>query len=104
MYQDFTSQNLRKTGGPKVLKYAEKSTSLQVEMLTWFSGIILRMIPSQLDITLFLHICSSESEVAQSCPTLRDLMDWNLSGSSVHGIFQAIALEWIAISFSSGSS
>ena len=44
------------------------------------------------------------SEVAQSCPTLCDSMDCNLSGSSVHGIFQAIALEWIAISFSSGSS
>ena len=40
----------------------------------------------------------SESEVAQSCPTLSDPMDCNLSGSSVHGIFQAIALEWIAIS------
>ena len=46
----------------------------------------------------------SESEVAQSCPTLGDPMDCNLSGSSVRGIFQAIALEWIAISFSSGSS
>ena len=40
----------------------------------------------------------SESEVAQSCPTLCDPMDCNLSGSSVHGIFQAIVLEWIAIS------
>ena len=46
----------------------------------------------------------SESEVAQSCPTLCDPMDYNLSGSSVHGILQAIALEWIAVSFSSGSS
>ena len=44
------------------------------------------------------------SEVAQSCPTLCDSMDCNLSGSSVHGIFQAVALEWIAISFSRGSS
>ena len=46
----------------------------------------------------------SESEVAQSCPTLRDPMDCSQSGSSVHGIFQAIVLEWIAISFSNGSS
>ena len=46
----------------------------------------------------------SESEVAQSCPSLCDPMDCNRSGSSVHGIFQAIALEWIAISFSSRSS
>ena len=40
--------------------------------------------------------------VAQSCPTLCDPMDCSLPGSSVHGIFQAIVLEWIAISFSSG--
>ena len=46
----------------------------------------------------------SESDVAQSCPTLCDPMDCSLSGSSVHGIFQAIILEWVAISFSMGSS
>ena len=46
----------------------------------------------------------SESEVAQSCPTLCDPMDCSLPGSSVHGIFQASVLEWIAISFSRGSS
>ena len=45
-----------------------------------------------------------ESEVAQSCPTLCDPMGCRLPGSSVHGIFQAIVLEWIAISFSRGSS
>ena len=44
------------------------------------------------------------SEVAQSCPTLCDAIDYSLPGSSVHGIFQAIVLEWIAISFSRGSS
>ena len=43
-------------------------------------------------------------EVAQSCPTLCDPMDCSLSGSSIHGIFQARVLEWIAISFSRGSS
>ena len=42
----------------------------------------------------------SESEVAQSCPTLSDPMDCSLLGSSVHGIFQARVLEWGAISFS----
>ena len=46
----------------------------------------------------------SESEVAQSCPTLCDPLDCSLSTSSVHGIFQARVLEWIAISFSRGSS
>ena len=42
----------------------------------------------------------SESEVAQSCPTLSNLMDCSLPGSSVHGIFQARVLEWVAIAFS----
>ena len=42
----------------------------------------------------------SESEVAQSCLTLRDPMDCSLPGSSAHGIFQARVLEWGAIAFS----
>ena len=45
-----------------------------------------------------------ESEVAQSCPTLCDPMDCSLPGSSVHGIFQARVLEWVAYPFSRGSS
>ena len=44
------------------------------------------------------------SEVGQLCPTLCDPMDCSLSGSSIHGIFQAIVLERVAISFSRGSS
>ena len=39
----------------------------------------------------------SESEVAQSCPTLSDRMDCSPPGSSAHGIFQARGLEWGAI-------
>ena len=42
----------------------------------------------------------SESEVAQSHPTLSDPMDCSLPGSPVHGIFQAGVLEWGAIAFS----
>ena len=42
----------------------------------------------------------SEREVAQSCPTLSDPMDCSLPGSSIHGIFQARVLEWVAIAFS----
>ena len=42
----------------------------------------------------------SESEVTQSSPTLRDPMDCSPPGSSVHGIFQARILEWVAIAFS----
>ena len=47
-----------------------------------------------------LQCVKSESEVAQSCPTLSDPMDCSLPGSSVHGIFQARVLEWGAIAFS----
>ena len=42
----------------------------------------------------------SESEVARSCLTLSDPMDYSLPGSSVHGIFQTGVLEWAAIAFS----
>ena len=42
----------------------------------------------------------SESEIAKSCPTLRDPMDCSPPGFSVHGISQARVLEWVAISFS----
>ena len=45
----------------------------------------------------------SESEVAQSCPTLSDPMNCSLPGS-IHGIFQARVLEWGAIAFSQASS
>ena len=46
----------------------------------------------------------SESEVTQSCPTLYNPMDCSLPGSSLHGILQARVQEWVAISFSRGSS
>ena len=46
----------------------------------------------------------SESEVAQSCPTLSDPMDCSLPCSSVYGIFQARVLEWGAIAFSNQTS
>ena len=40
--------------------------------------------------------------VTQSCPTLCNPMDCSLPGSSVHGIFWARILEWVAYAFSSG--
>ena len=46
----------------------------------------------------------NESEVAQSCPTLCDPTECSLPGSSVHGVFQARVLEWVAISVSRVSS
>ena len=51
----------------------------------------------------FLRQCmkvKSESEVVQSCPTLRNPMDCSPPGSSIPGILQARILEWVAISFS----
>ena len=47
-----------------------------------------------------IELPESESEVAQSCPTLSDPMDCGPPGSSIHGIFQARVLEWGAIAFS----
>ena len=44
------------------------------------------------------------TEVALSCPTLYNPVDCSLPGSSFHGIFQARILQWVAISFSMGSS
>ena len=61
-------------------------------------------LPSDSLIFLSLPKSESESEVVRSCPTLCNPMDCSLSGSSVHGIFQARVLEWIAISFSRGFS
>ena len=46
----------------------------------------------------------SQSQVSQSCPTLCNPVDCSLPGSSIHGILQARILEWVAISFSRGSS
>ena len=51
-----------------------------------------------------LHVYESESEVAQSCPTLCNPVDCSPPGSSVHEILQARILESVAISLSRGSS
>ena len=47
-----------------------------------------------------MHERKSEREVTQLFPTLHNPMDCSLPGSSVHGIFQARVLEWVAIAFS----
>ena len=54
--------------------------------------------------TLMHYWKEKEREVAQLCLTLCDPMDYNLPGSSVHGVFQTRILEWVAISFSRRSS
>ena len=87
--------------------------------LSWFSSLVLNFVPeASTSLTLVptvfprspflgfpsfifhLYVC----EVAQLCPTLCDPMDCSLPHSFVHGIFQARVLEWVAISFSRGSS
>ena len=55
-------------------------------------------------LTAWTVLSAVSSEVSHLCPTLCNSMDCNLPGSSVHGIFQARILEWVAISFSRGSS
>ena len=52
---------------------------------------------------ILFTVDESESEVTQWCPTLCSPMDYSLPGSSVHGIFQARVLKWVAIFFCRGS-
>ena len=51
-----------------------------------------------------LVCCRCFCSVAKFCPTLCDPVNYSVPGSSVHGIFQARILEWVAVSFSRGSS
>ena len=70
------------------------------KIISWMS------VPKNLQpITYFKTIKNeSESEVTQLCLTVCDPIDGRLPGFSVHGIFQARVLEWVAVSFSRGSS
>ena len=51
-----------------------------------------------------IRVCAVLCLVAQSCLSLCNPMDYSPPGSSVHGIFQARNTEWVAMSFSRGSS
>ena len=51
-----------------------------------------------------LEMVPAEESLRSCCPALHDTMVCSLPGSSVHGIFQARTLEWVAISFSRGFS
>ena len=46
---------------------------------------------------------AAAAKLLQSCPTLHDSMDCSPPGSSIHGIFQARVLEWVAIAFSTSN-
>ena len=72
---------------------------------TWVGRRLAKRVPLPLSLPppfclFYIQWPESESEVAQLCPTLCDPMDCSLPGSTVHGIFQARILEWVAISFS----
>ena len=49
-----------------------------------------------------IYLCVCGCSITQSCPTLRNSMECSPPGSSVHRIFQARILEWVAISYSRG--
>ena len=67
----------------------------------WITGFGITKPKSKVSAQLFTSrlcgIIESESEVTQSCPTLCDIMDCSLAGSSIQGIFQAKTLEWVLI-------
>ena len=68
-----------------------------------FTSLCLLLYEARTELVLhsqFVCVCV----VAQSCPTLGALLDCSPPGSSVHGILQARILEWVAISYSRGSS
>ena len=76
---------------------------LSASLALFWVALLFSRIPQTISYSLTYIESESESEVAQSCPTLCDPMDCSLPGSSVHGVLQARVLEWVAISFSRGS-
>ena len=82
--------------------YVAERESSSVSSSSKGTGPIMGAPPSRFHLNLKKR--KKENEVAQSCPTLCDPMDCSLPGSPVHGIFQARIPEWVAISFSRGSS
>ena len=115
----FTGQQQQKTAPDRKIRipdtYKVPPTDAQEDGKGWACRCLLPSMVSTKDYPQPLDEClivnqplrprhESESEVAQSCPTLWDPKDCSLPGSSVHGIFQARILEWAAISFSRGSS
>ena len=78
---------------------------IKISNCSWFLWYIYVFIVISFIVSHYIVLYyESESEVPQSCPTLCDPIDCSPWGSSIHGIFQARILEWVAISFSSGSS
>ena len=75
-----------------------------IMMITMIVNIILNTLHMLIQLLLAVTELWSEVLVTQSCLTLSYPMNWDSPGSSIHGIIQARILEWVAISFSRGSS
>ena len=80
-------------------EHMHKPVSLCIYLISLYLNLLLvSLYPSQ-DV-----VCVCECMLAQSCPTFCNLMDCMLPGFSIHGILQGRILEWVAMSFSRGSS
>ena len=80
---------------------ADKTIVMESTLSLWcYYGVIPISETENCLIAILIITIHKWSEVAQSCPTPCNPMDCSLPGSSVHGIFQARILEWVAISFS----
>ena len=90
MFSQLTHQIVVETG--------LKTSALMPDQFSWsLCSIFICLIPEKASLSNWQLLCVLTTQL---CPTLCDPMDCSPSSSSVHGIFQARILEWIAISFS----
>ena len=75
-----------------------------VMVITHYPFPMISFSSTTIEVTFVLQLNVCACVHAHSCPMLCDLMDYSPSGSSVHVISHARILEWVAISFSRGSS
>ena len=90
---NFYAEYILRNAGLEETQAGIKITGRNINHLRYADDTAL-MTESEEELKSLLMKVKSESEVAQSCPTLIDPMDCSLPGSSVHGIFQARVLEW----------
>ena len=100
--------NLQDHGHSNLLVNIYQAQTMCRDHSRCWQGLQFLLLPSRVSFTKLHLILSYKVKmkmlVAQSCSTLCDSVDCSPPGSSVHGIFQARVLEWVAISFSRGSS